>query len=103
MNIPEFDLARLIRTVFHPRAGERIAVFIDLPQPKDVAGWKFLNDPKLVTQKIAYEVFYQGLLQRKTELPFSSVGFYAYTPTGVSNLELPATVVDFEGKTLRLI
>ena len=103
MNIPEFDLVRLLSTVFHPKTNERIAVFIDLPNPHDVVGWKFLKDEKLVTQRIAYEVFYQGLLQRKNELPFSSVQFYAYTPTGGSNLELPSTVVTPEGKTLRLV
>jgi hypothetical protein len=103
MNIPEFDLVRLLSTVFHPKPNERVAVFIDLPNPQDVAGWKFLQDKKLVTQRIAYEVFYQGLLQRKSELPFSTVQFYAYTPTGGSNLELPPTVTNPDGKTLRLI
>ena len=65
MNIPEFDLVRLITTVFHPKPGERIAVFIDLPNPQDVAGWKFLNGQNSTTQRIAYEMFYQGLLSHK--------------------------------------
>ena len=103
MNIPEFDLVRLVTTVFHPKAGERVAVFVDLPEPKDLANWTFLKNPKLATQRIAHDVFYQGLLKHKAELPFKSVGFYAYTPTGGSNLELPPTVVDPEGKTLRLV
>src|SRR4051812_29433308 len=103
MNIPEFDLVRLITTVFHPKPKERIAVFIDLPEPQEVVGWKFLQDQKLVTQRIGYEVFYQGLLNHKAELPFATVGFYAYTPTGGSNLDLPATVTAPEGKSLRLI
>ena len=103
MNIPEFDLVRLVTTVFHPKEGERLAVFVDLPEPKDLANWTFLKNPKLATQRIAHDVFYQGLLKHKAELPFKSVGFYAYTPTGGSNLELPPTVVDPEGKTLRLV
>jgi hypothetical protein len=103
MNIPEFDLVRLIRTIFHPKPSERIAVFIDLPNPQDVRDWKFLEQKNLHTQRIAHDVFYQGLLQRKAELPFASVEFYAYEPTGGSNLELPATVVSPEGKTLRLV
>src|SRR4051812_11194003 len=103
MNIPEFDLVRLITTVFHPKPKERIAVFIDLPEPQEVVGWKFLQDQKLVTQRIGYEVFYQGLLNHKAELPFATVGFYAYTPTGGSNLDLPATVTAPEGKSLRLV
>jgi aminopeptidase len=103
MNIPEFDLVRLIATVFHPKPGERTAVFIDLPNPRDVIGWKFLNGPDATTQRIAHEVFYQGLLNHKEELPFSTVQFYAYTPTGGSNLELPSTVVAADGRTLRLV
>src|SRR4051812_33788113 len=103
MNIPEFDLVKLIQTIFHPKAGERIAVFIDLPEPNDVERWKFLKNEKLVTQHIGHDVFYQGLLKHKAELPFAHVGFYAYTPTGGSNLELPATVVSPDGKTLRLV
>src|SRR5256886_14173842 len=33
----------------------------------------------------------------------SRFGFYAYTPTGGSNLDLPATVTAPDGKSLRLI
>ncbi len=103
MNIPEFDLVRLMRTVFEPKAGERVGVFIDLPEPLEVKGWKFLQDTPSVTQRIAYEVFYLGLLERKSELPFAKVQFYAYAPTGGSNLDLPPTVVDPEGQTLGLV
>ncbi len=103
MTIPGFDLIRLIKTVFHPKPGERVAVFIDLPNPQDVRDWKFLDGSKLTTQRIAYEVFYQGLLANKAALPFAGVEFYAYEPTGGSNLDLPATVVSPEGKTLRLV
>src|SRR5205085_8040534 len=52
---------------------------------------------------IAYENFYQELLKQKTRLPFSSVTFYAYTPTGGSNLELPETVVAPDRRVLRLV
>jgi aminopeptidase len=103
MHNSEFDLVRLLQTVFRPRAGERAAVFIDLPNPADVQGWKFLQDTSLKTQRIAYEQFYQGMLKHIPELGFSSVAFFAYTPTGGSNLELPATVVNPEGRTLRLV
>ncbi|HUJ10419.1 MAG TPA: hypothetical protein VL171_10360 [Verrucomicrobiae bacterium] len=104
MKTSAFDLVRLIRTVFRPQPEERIAVFIDLENPQDVAGWKFLNNPQpLTTQRIAYEVFYQGLLGHRAELPFASVEFYAYEPTGGSNLDLPPTVVDSNGKVLLLV
>jgi len=97
-----FDIVRLLRTVFHPQPGERVGVFIDLPEPQAVVNWKFLQNPT-PTHRIAYEVFYKGLLERKSELQLASVEFFAYEPTGGSNLDLPATVVSAEGKTQRLI
>src|SRR5207249_4767772 len=103
MNIPEFDLVRLINTIFRPQPGERIAVFIDLPNLQDLRGWKFLDNQELTTQRIAYEVFYQGLLNHKIQLPFASVGFFAYEPTGGSNLDLPETVLTPAGRTLTLL
>ncbi len=103
MTTTEFDLVRLMNTVFHPQPGERVGVFIDLDDPREVRDLKFLANPKLVTQRIAYEVFYRGLLDKIGELPFTSVHFYAYEPTGGSNLDLPSTVVDLEGRTLPLV
>src|SRR5215813_66318 len=98
----QFDLVRLLNTVFAPKPGERVGVFIDLSDPHALPRIDFAKEPKLVTQRIAYDVFYRGLLKRKTELPFASVEFFAYEPTGGSNLELPPTVVDLSGKTLQL-
>ena len=103
MKFPEFDLVRLLKTVFHPQSRERIAVFVDLPNPQDVTDFKFLKDEKLTTQRLAYDAFYQGLLEHKTELPFASVDFHAYAPTGGSNLDLPRTVIDPKGNELRLV
>jgi len=98
-----FDLVRLMQVVFHPKRGEKVGVFIDLDDPRDLRGLKFLDRPALNTQRIAYEVFYRGLLESKDELPFSKVAMYAYEPTGGSNLDLPDWVVDEGGKRLRLI
>ena len=97
-----FNLVGLVQTVFHPKPGERVGVFIDLPRPSDVVDWKFMQQPS-ATHRIAYEVFYQGLLASKAELPFASVEFFAYEPTGGSNLDLPAAVTDSQGKSLRLV
>src|ERR1043166_2202280 len=97
-----FDIVRLLRTVFHPQPGERIGIFIDLQEPQAVVNWKFLENPT-PTQRIAYEVFYKGLLERKSELQVASVEFFAYAPTGGSNLDLPETVLSSEGKAWRLI
>ncbi len=103
MGTSSFDLVRLITTVFQPKAQERIGVFIDLKAPLELRGLKFLEHANLVTQRIACEVFYRGLLERHDQLPFASVEFYAYEPTGGSNLDLPQTVVDLNGKVLRLV
>ncbi len=99
----KFDLVGLMTTVFQPKAGERVGVFIDLEDPQAVRNAGFLAAPNHGTRRIAYEVFYRGLLEKKRELPFASVEFYAYEPTGGSNLDLPETVVDLNGKTLRLV
>lgn len=100
-NFPPFDLARLLQTVFHPKKGEKLCILIDLDNPKDVVGYKFLNNPKLTIQKKAYEVFYQGLRQGvMQQLNLATCDFFAYQVTGGSNLELPETLVSPEGKTL---
>ena len=103
MEKSEFDLVRLMTTVFHPKPGERVGVFIDLEDPQQVREARFLHNGNQVTRRIAYDVFYRGLLERKQQLPFASVEFFAYETTGGSNLDLPATVVDLGGRTLRLV
>jgi aminopeptidase len=103
MTTSSFDLVRLISTVFHPKASERLGIFIDLEKPREVGSLKFLGDPHLATQGIAYDVFFRGLLEQRPALPFSSVEFYAYEPTGGSNLDLPPSVVDLKGQTRRLV
>jgi hypothetical protein len=103
MRTSGFDVVRLLRTVFNPKVTERLGVFIDLPNPRDVEGWKFLKGADFSAQRIAYEDFYEALRQRSAEVPVASVDFFAYEPTGGSNLDLPANVVTPEGKTLRLV
>ncbi len=103
MENSEFDLGRLMTTVFRPKPGERVGVFIDLERPQEVRDVKLLQNGAQVTRRIAYDVFYRGLVERQRELQLASIGFYAYEPTGGSNLDLPATVVDLSGRTLRLV
>jgi hypothetical protein len=103
MENSEFDLVRLITTVFHPKPGERVGVFIDLDDPQQVRDARFLKDGDQATRRIAYDVFYRGLLEKQQALPFASIGFYAYAPTGGSNLDLPPTVVVLSGRELRLV
>src|SRR5690349_13838509 len=56
-----FSLSRLLRTVFTPKGGERVCILIDLDDPKDVAGLRFLENPALTIQRHAHDVFYLGL------------------------------------------
>ncbi|MGV3532005.1 MAG: hypothetical protein ACO1QR_06515, partial [Chthoniobacteraceae bacterium] len=58
---PPFSLSRLLKTVFAPKEGERVCILIDLEDPRQVAGFQFLQNPDLSIQRNAYEVFYQGL------------------------------------------
>lgn len=100
---PPFDLARLLRTVFAPRDGERVCILIDLEDPRDVRGFGFLADPALAIQRHAYEVFYCGLREgvaRELRLD-SSIGFFAYRITGGSNLDLPPDAWTPEGRCIQ--
>jgi hypothetical protein len=89
----------LLRTVFAPRAGERLALLVDLPDPRDVEGFRFLADPELTIQKLAHEVFYGGLVGGvAAELGLAAVDFYAFEVTGGSNLDLPDELWDTHGE-----
>jgi hypothetical protein len=103
MKVPGFDLVRLMTTIFQPKPAERVGIFIDLADPQQIRDWKFLENRDLATQRIAYEVFYRGLLEHQSELPFSKIDFFAYEPTGGSNLDLPALVTKQDGQTVPLV
>ncbi|MBM3837652.1 MAG: hypothetical protein FJ398_06760 [Verrucomicrobia bacterium] len=98
---PPFDLTRLLRTVFAPKAGERIAILIDLPDPADLKQFAFLKNPDLAVQKLAHDVIYQGLKRRVlSELNLQGGELFAYRVTGGSNLDLPDSAVDVAGRAL---
>ena len=100
---PPFSLARLLRTVFNPKAGERVAILIDLKDTRGMKDYGFLSDPKLTIQKIAYETFYEGLKNGVSdELNLTGGEMFAYEITGGSNLDLPDLAVDAQGKELSL-
>ncbi len=95
---PPFSLARLLRTVFAPPAGERVAVLIDLKDPHEMKDFAFLADPKLTIQRIAYDTFYLGLRDGVlAELGLTGGEMFAYKITGGSNLDLPDLAVDCRG------
>src|SRR5258708_14895068 len=102
-SFPPFNLARLLRTVFQPKAGERVAILIDLDDPHQVKDFGFLKNPSLTIQKHAYEVFYQGLRNSTLkELNLTGGDFFAYKITGGSNHDLPELAVTPEGKEVSL-
>ena len=101
---PPFSLSRLLRTVFTPKAGERVCILIDLPDPREMNGFKFLENPTFTIQRHAHEVFYEGL--RKSvlqELGLKGGEMFAYKATGGSNLDLPETAHASDGRELNLV
>jgi len=102
-SFPDFNLGRLLNTVFSPDKRETIGVMIDLPDPTDMAGLAFLNKPELTIQKIAWETFYLALKNGvASELGLETGGFYAYQITGGSNLDLPDEAWNATGEKVSL-
>jgi hypothetical protein len=100
---PAFSLTRLLRTVFGPKPGERVAILIDLPQPEAMKNFGFLKMPELTIQRLAYDVFYKGLKGGGlAELQWQGGDMFAYQATGGSNLDLPATAADETGREVIL-
>jgi aminopeptidase len=100
---PPFSLSRLLKTVFNPRPGERVAILIDLEDPHGVKNFGFLKDPTLTIQRHAYDVFYQGFKNEVLdELKLTGGEMFAYKITGGSNLDLPDLAVAPDGRELSL-
>jgi aminopeptidase len=100
---PPFSLKRLLKTVFHPKPRERVAILIDLEDPAQVKDFVFLKNPRLTIQRHAYEVFYLGLKNHGlAELGLTGGDLFAYQITGGSNLDLPDLAVTPEGKEVSL-
>lgn len=100
---PPFSLSRLLKTVFNPRPGDRVAILIDLEDPHDIKNFGFLKDPKLSIQRHAYDVFYQGFKNGiLDELKLTGGDIFAYKITGGSNLDLPDLAVAPDGRELSL-
>lgn len=89
-SFPPFSLSRLLKKTFDPKPGQRVAVLIDLADPRDIAGFRFLQDASLTIQRKAHDVFYKGLKDGVLEeLGLKGGEIYAYAMTGGSNLDLP--------------
>jgi aminopeptidase len=99
----QFNLVRLLSSVFDPIKGKRICILIDLPDLGLAKDYAFLKDPKLPIQARAHEHFYLGLKNGAlAELGATGGEMIAYPPTGGSNLDLPDRCVDMEGNELSL-
>ncbi|HUR45949.1 MAG TPA: hypothetical protein VMZ27_08765 [Candidatus Saccharimonadales bacterium] len=100
---PEFSLSRLLRTVFDPKPGTRVAILIDLPNVNDIVQFAFLKNPALPIQKYAHDVFYQGLKNGGlAEMQLKGGEIFAYQVTGGSNLDLPETAMAADGRVVDL-
>ncbi len=100
---PAFDLCKLLRTVFDPIDGCRVAILIDLPDPVLAKEFAFLRAEGHAVQKKAFEVFYQGLQNGgMAKLGLSGGELFAYKSTGGSNLDLPENAVGTDGKIVNL-
>jgi aminopeptidase len=100
---PPFDLTRLLRTVFDPKSNERVAILIDLKDPRQMKDYAFLKDPALTIQAIACNTFQKGLKDKTlAELGLRGGEMFAYEITGGSNLDLPDLAIDAEGRELSL-
>ncbi|MEZ5936552.1 MAG: hypothetical protein R3F54_32585 [Alphaproteobacteria bacterium] len=87
---PSFDLTRLLKTVFAPKGGERVAVMIDLHDPKTVKDLAFLDDDRYAIQRHAVHDILGSLTSHTLDdLTMTGGDLYAYEITGGSNLDLP--------------
>ncbi len=101
---PNFDLSRLLDTVFSPTQGCKVCILIDFEDParwmKDFA---FLENEQFEVQQNAHQHFYQNLHRGvMEELGMNGGEMYAYQCTHGSNLDLKDEVWDAEGNQLSL-
>ena len=99
----EFNLVRLLSSVFQPTQGKRFCILIDLPDLAEAKGLAFLQNPERPIQRRAYEHFYLGLKDGGL-LSLGATGgeIFAYEQTGGSNLDMPDLCVDMDGNALSL-
>src|SRR5207245_1760271 len=98
---PAFTLTRLLRTVFAPKAGQRVEMLIDWPDARDVKDFRFLRNPSLEVQRLAHDLFYLGLKKHGLgELNLRGGDLFAYQITGGSNLDLPGQAFAPDGREL---
>lgn len=98
LKFPPFSLSRLLRTVFVPIDGLKVAILIDLEDPGEIKDFSCLKNPAYTIQRHAYEEFYEALRNGvMDELGLQGGEIFAYEITGGSNLDLPDRVVGPDG------
>jgi hypothetical protein len=102
-NFPPFSLARLLRGTFAPKAGQKIAILIDLEDPREMTDFAFLKNPDLSIQRNAVVHFYEPLRDGVlAEVGLTGGEIFAYQVTGGSNLDLPDLAITPEGREVSL-
>ncbi len=101
---PEFNLRRLLDTVFSPTQGCRVCILVDFEDPpKWIKDFAFKGEAQFEVQNNALKYFYDqlesGVLE---ELGMTGGEMYAYKYTYGSNLDMKDEVWDTDGKQLSL-
>ena len=100
----DFDLARLLGTVFEPTEGCRVCILIDFDHPASmIKDWAYLGEEGFEVQKNAHQHFYQALHDGVMEkLGMSGGDMFAYYCTNGSNLDMKDPCWDVHGNELSL-
>jgi leucyl aminopeptidase (aminopeptidase T) len=100
---PEFDLKRLMSTVFGAAGEQKVCILIDLNDPRDVKDFAFLDNEEYSIQKNGYEHFYQAFQNGvMAELGWTGGEMFAYEVTGGSNLDMEDEAFDTNGAQVSL-
>ncbi len=101
---PEFDVVRLLHTVFEPTKGCRVCILLDFDEPAElIKDFAFLNEEGFPIQKNAHKYFYAALRDHAmAKLGMTGGEMFAYRYTRGSNLDLADEVWDTDGNELSL-
>jgi hypothetical protein len=99
----KFSLQRLMETCFGIGSGERLCILIDLPDPREMRDFAFLENQRLSIQNYGHKVFYQGFKDGGLDkMNYTGGEIYAYRETGGSNLDMEDDCYDIQGNHLSL-
>lgn len=101
---PQFDLVKLLGTVFAPTEGCRVCILTEFEEPAQwMKDFAFLSAEGFPVQKKAHEAFFQALHGGAMDaLGLTGGEMFAYKSTHGSNLDLEDDVWDSAGNHLSL-